>query len=103
MAHAARISNDGVVREILVVDDDNFTDKKGNLLGQKLGTFPQDELLMEYMASLGLHNPDLGDGEEWRFTSYNGNFRGGYAGVGYKYDKQTDQFIPPSTPILEES
>lgn len=101
MAHAARISSDGVVREVLVVDDDKFTDAKGKTIQGKVGTFPQDTQLMEYMESLGLHDP--ASGEEWRFTSYNGNFRGGYAGVGYKYDKQTDQFIPPATPILEES
>lgn len=103
MAHAARIDSTGVVREVLVVDDDKFTDASGNLLGQKVGTFPQDELLMEYMTSIGLHNPELGDGEEWRFTSYNNNFRGVYAGQGFTYDRQADQFIAPVTAIAEES
>lgn len=97
MAHAARIDKKGVVREVLVVDDDKFADANGNLLGQKVGTFPQDELLMEYMTSLGLHDPDLGNGEEWRFTSYNNNFRGVYAGVGFTYDKMADEFMPPKT------
>ena len=93
MAHAARIGKDGIVREVLVVDDDKFTDANGNLLGQKVGSFPQDELLMEYMESLGLHDP--ASGEEWRFTSYNNNFRGAYAGQGFTYDKQTDEFTAP--------
>ena len=103
MAHAARIDKHGIVREVLVVDDDKFTDSSGNLLGQKLGSFPQDELLMAYMTSLGLHDPDLGNGEEWRFTSYNNNFRGTYAGQGYTYDKMADEFIAPVTAIAEES
>lgn len=31
----------------------------------------------------------------WKQTSYNGNFRKNYAGVGYSYDEQRDAFIPP--------
>ena len=30
-------------------------------------------------------------------TSYNGNIRGVYAGIGYTYDEVTDTFIPPIT------
>ena len=28
-------------------------------------------------------------------TSYNGNIRKNYAGIGYSYDEQRDAFIPP--------
>ena len=28
-------------------------------------------------------------------TSYNGNVRGVYAGIGYRYDEQLDVFVPP--------
>ena len=28
-------------------------------------------------------------------TSYNGNYRKNYAGIGYKYDEEKDAFIPP--------
>ena len=28
-------------------------------------------------------------------TSYNGNIRGVYAGIGYRYDEQLDVFVPP--------
>ena len=101
MAHAAKIDKNGIVREVLVVDDDKFTDANGNLLGQKVGTFPQDELLTEYMESLGLHDPN--SGEEWRFTSYNNNFRGVYAGQGYTYDRQADEFMPPEIPEAEDT
>ena len=101
MAHAARIDSNGIVRQVLVVDDDKFVDANGNLLGQKVGSFPQDELLMEYMESLGLHDP--ASSEEWRFTSYNNNFRGVYAGQGFTYDRQTDQFMPPEIPEAEDT
>lgn len=101
MAHAARIDSNGIVREVLVVDDDKFVDANGKTLGQKVGTFPQDQLLMEYMESLGLHDP--ASDEEWRFTSYNDNFRGVFAGAGFTYDRKADQFMPPETPTEEES
>jgi hypothetical protein len=101
MAHAARIDSNGIVREVLAVDDDKFTDAKGKTIQSKVGTFPQDQLLMDYMESLGLHDP--GSGEEWRFTSYNGNFRGVYAGAGLTYDRQADQFMIPKTIPEEES
>jgi hypothetical protein len=34
-------------------------------------------------------------GGTWKQTSYNGNFRKNYAGIGYTYDSQRDAFIPP--------
>ena len=30
----------------------------------------------------------------WKQTSYNGNFRKNYAGIGYTYDEERDAFIP---------
>ena len=32
---------------------------------------------------------------EWIQTSYNGNIRKNYAGIGYTYDRTRDAFIPP--------
>ena len=34
-------------------------------------------------------------GGTWVQTSYNGNFRYNYAGIGYTYDPIDDAFIPP--------
>jgi len=42
----------------------------------------------------------LGLSGEWKQTSYNGNFRGVYAGIGYTYDPVADEFVPP--PVTEE-
>ena len=36
----------------------------------------------------------VGDSFLWVQTSYNGNFRKNYAGVGDTYDKNRDAFIP---------
>ena len=44
---------------------------------------------------------------EWIQTSYNGNIRKNYAGIGYTYDSGRDAFIPPkpypSWTLVEET
>ena len=37
----------------------------------------------------------VGDSFLWIQTSYNGNFRKQYAGIGFTYDKTNDVFISP--------
>lgn len=78
MAHFAEVSGD-VVTQVIVVSNDDC----GNL------EFPESEPIGQaFIASLGI------DGE-WVQTSYNGNFRGVYAGIGYRYDKELDEFVEP--------
>jgi len=38
----------------------------------------------------------------WKQTSYNNNFRGRYAGIGYTYDAVADEFIAPPPPVIDE-
>jgi len=74
VAHFARIDS-GIVREVIVIDN---ADCGG-------GDFPESEPIGQaFIASIGL------DGD-WRQTSYNGNFRGTYAGIGYTFDG--DEFV----------
>ena len=82
MAHAARIE-DGIVREVIVVPDD-------------LGGDENDAAVEAYIHGIGLH------GELIR-TSYNGNIRGRYAGIGYRYDVELDEFVAPEPPAEEET
>lgn len=37
-----------------------------------------------------------GNNDTWLQTSYNASFRGNYAGIGYSYWSDIDQFVPPS-------
>ena len=83
MAHFAEIKNNTVQRVVVVSNDDCDG-----------GNFPTSEAVGQaFIASLGLSG-------EWLQTSYNHNFRGTYAGIGYTYDAVTDTFTPPesSTP-----
>ncbi len=36
----------------------------------------------------------------WKQTSFNNNFRGTFAGIGYTYDAELDEFVPPPAPVL---
>lgn len=86
MAHVAKIE-DGIVREVHVL---NNSDLPNN------GEFsPEVEAAANaFQHSLGL----MGD---WKLTSYNGNFRGKYAGQGDTYDSELDEFVAPVQPEVE--
>jgi len=76
MAHFAKVEN-GLVQQVIVVAD---SDCAG-------GSLPESELAGQaFIASLGI------DGE-WKQTSYNNNFRGTYAGIGFLWNG-TD-FVAP--------
>ena len=88
MAHAAKIDENGIVREVLVVDNDKLFD------GGKFTT-KGEKSLNTYLHGCGL------DGD-WKLTSYNNKFRGRYAGQGYSYDTDLDEFIAPEKNGIEE-
>ena len=79
MAHFAKVEN-GIVQQVIVVANEDCGG----------GEFPASEPIGQaFLASLGIEG-------EWRQTSYNGNFRGKYAGVGYTFDG-TNFVSPPIT------
>ena len=88
MAHAAKIDENGIVREVLVVDNDKLFD------GGKFTT-KGEKSLNTYLHGCGL------DGD-WKLTSYNNKFRGRYAGQGFTYDTELDEFIAPEKNGIEE-
>ena len=78
MAHFAQVTS-GIVQQVIVVSNDDCAG----------GDFPASEAAGQaFIASLGLSGT-------WKQTSYNGNFRGTYAGIGFTYDPATDTFSPP--------
>lgn len=80
MAHAARVE-DGIVREVIVVPDG-------------LGGDENDAAVEAYIHGIGLSGT-------WLRTSYNNNIRGRYAGIGFRYDADLDEFIAPVVNGLE--
>jgi hypothetical protein len=79
MAHFAQVDDTNIVREVIVIDNKDCGDL----------SFPESEPIGQvFIASIGLEG-------EWLQTSYNANFRGKYAGVGYTYDEESDTFVAP--------
>ena len=84
MAHFARI-DENIVREVIVIDN---ADCGG-------GEFPESEPIGQaFIASIGLEG-------FYAQTSYNSNFRGTYAGIGFTYDSDLDEFVAPAAPEIE--
>jgi hypothetical protein len=70
MAHFAKIEND-IITQVIVIDN-QFEEQGQSWINNTLGL----------------------DGE-WIQTSYNNNFRGNFAGIGFTYDRVNDVFISP--------
>ena len=89
MAHFAKLDENNIVLEVNVVNNSDID----NL------PFPQSEPIgIAYLYAWGSYT-------NWKQTSYNGNFRKNYAGMGYFYDATLDAFIAPkpySSWILNE-
>lgn len=80
MAHFAKLDSNNVVLEVHVIHNNELLDENGNESEAKGVAF-----LTAW--SNGYTN--------WKQTSYNGNIRKNYAGIGFTYDAQRDAFIPP--------
>ena len=79
MAHFAKLGIDNIVLEVLVVNNVDTMTPQGE---------EQEEIGVAFLKKLTGH-------EVWKKTSYNGNIRKNYAGIGYTYDSSRDAFIPP--------
>ena len=71
MSHFAELDENNIVKQVLVVPNS-----------------------VEHYGELYLSR-DLNLGGRWVQTSYNGNIRKNYAGIGFTYDEVRDAFIPP--------
>ena len=80
MAHFAKLDSDNKVIHVSVVDNWNITDGSGN---------ESEAIGVAYLKSI--HGADT----NWKQTSYNGNIRKNYAGIGMTYDAGRDAFISP--------
>ena len=82
MAYFAKIDETNKVVEVVVISND--------VCGEPTLTFPDtDSAGRAFIA-----NTLKFDGT-WKQTSFNGSFRGRFAGVGYEYSSDSDVFIAP--------
>lgn len=78
MAHFAQLDENNVVTQVIVVGNKDTSDANG-VEKEHIGAAFCEKLL----------------GGTWKQTSYNGNMRKNYAGIGFTYDADRDAFIPP--------
>jgi hypothetical protein len=89
MAHFAQLDENNVVLQVIVVNNSDCLDGAGNE-SEAIGVAFCQSLL----------------GGNWKQTSYNGNMRKNYAGIGYTYDAGRDAFIatkPFASWVLDET
>ena len=78
MAHFAELNSSNVVLRVIVVATEDTSDANG-VEKEYIGAAFCERLL----------------GGRWKQTSYNGNIRKNYAGIGYTYNADIDAFVPP--------
>ena len=86
MAHFTELNSNNIVLRVLVVSNYMIEDEQGN---------EQEQIGIDFLKSL------LGFDTIWKQTSYNGNIRKNYAGIGDNYDVNRDAFISPQPPAFE--
>ena len=78
MAHFAQLDENNVVTQVIVVANKDCSDANG-----------------VEKESIGIAFCERLFGGNWKQTSYNGNMRKNYAGIGYTYNADIDAFVPP--------
>jgi hypothetical protein len=78
MAHYCRLDENNIVTEVIVIDNKDTADANG--------------VEKEYIGAAFCERLF---GGTWKQTSYNGNIRKNYAGIGYTFDSTRDAFISP--------
>jgi hypothetical protein len=86
VAHFARLDENNIVTQVIVVSNDELMD----------GSDESESKGIAFCQSL------FGADTRWVQTSYNANFRGVYAGIGFTYDPDKDEFIAPPMELPED-
>jgi len=82
MAYFAQLDENNIVQQVIAINND--------VLNEPEFSFPETEVLGKAFISQTLGLPGI-----WKQTSYNGNIRKRYAGIGYFYDEELDEFVAP--------
>jgi hypothetical protein len=81
MAYFAKLENN-IVTEVISISND--------ICGEPTLTFPETESAGRAFIANTLKFDGV-----WKQTSYNASFRGRFAGIGYEYSSELDEFIAP--------
>ena len=78
VTHFAKLDENNVVTQVIVVANKDTSDASG-VEKEHIGAAFCERLF----------------GGTWKQTSYNGNMRKNYAGIGFSYNADIDAFVPP--------
>jgi hypothetical protein len=78
VAHYCRLDENNIVTQVIVIDNKDTADANG--------------VEKEYIGAAFCERLF---GGTWKQTSYNGNIRKNYAGIGYTYQADIDAFVAP--------
>ena len=94
MAHYAFLDSNNVVVKVITGVNETVTqtDLDGTVVGGSTEAWEQF-----------YENQPWHSGLTCKRTSYNGNIRGIYAGIGYTYDAVNDVFVAPPAPEVGEN
>ncbi len=105
MAHFAQLDENNVVLQVIVVHNNELVVSKNTTLNEdgtvSVSVIESEDKGIEFCQSL------YGMDTRWVQTSYNGNFRGKYAGIGDVYDADVNEFYTPvvvnspDVPVIE--
>jgi hypothetical protein len=87
MAYFAKLEKN-IVTQVISVSND--------VCGEPTLTFPDTDAAGRAFIANTLKFDGV-----WKQTSYHANFRGCYAGIGYTYDANLDEFVPPYVEPIE--
>ena len=88
MAYFAKLENNTVTQVIVISND---------ICGEPTLTFPDTDAAGRAFIANTLKFAGI-----WKQTSFNNNFRGRYAGIGYTYDAVAEDFIAPLVEEIDE-
>ena len=83
MAHFAELDANNMVLRVIVVANKDCSDASG-VEKEHIGKAFCERLF----------------GGNWVQTSYNHRIRKQYAGIGFKYDRERDEFVPPNYVLI---
>lgn len=80
MAHFAELDENNIVMRVIVISNSDLLNENGE---------ESEQIGVEFCKSL------FGQDTKWVQTSYNNNIRKYFAGIGYTYNQELDEFVPP--------
>ena len=105
MSHFAQLDENNVVTQVIVVHNNELVVSKQTTVNEdgtvSVSVIESEDKGIEFCKSL------FGADTKWVQTSYNGNFRGKYAGIGDTYDAEANIFRAPvvvpsvDAPVIE--